>query len=56
MFQGEVRRNVFPSEATTTLEIRAVPGEDNTKFKAMPEQVINDPAAGPAYSGCQVLQ
>lgn len=44
IIQGGFRSNVIPSEATATLDIRAVPGEDITSFKAMMEQVINDPA------------
>ena len=40
---GGFRSNVIPSEATATLDIRAVPGEDMVKFKAMMEQVIGDP-------------
>lgn len=44
IIQGGFRANVIPSEATATLDIRAVPGEDINKFKALMEQVINDPA------------
>ena len=41
---GGFRSNVIPSEATATLDIRAVPGEDIVAFKAMMEKVIDDPA------------
>lgn len=44
IIQGGFRSNVIPSEATATLDIRAVPGEDFPKFKAMMEKVISDPA------------
>jgi acetylornithine deacetylase/succinyl-diaminopimelate desuccinylase-like protein len=44
IIQGGFRSNVIPSEATATLDIRAVPGEDIDKFKAMMEKVISDPA------------
>jgi acetylornithine deacetylase/succinyl-diaminopimelate desuccinylase-like protein len=43
IIQGGFRANVIPSEATATLDIRAVPGEDIVKFKAMMENVISDP-------------
>jgi acetylornithine deacetylase/succinyl-diaminopimelate desuccinylase-like protein len=43
IIQGGFRANVIPSEATATLDIRAVPGEDIDKFKAMMEKVIGDP-------------
>jgi acetylornithine deacetylase/succinyl-diaminopimelate desuccinylase-like protein len=44
IIQGGFRSNVIPSEATATLDIRAVPGEDMDKFKGMMEKVISDPA------------
>ena len=44
IIQGGFRANVIPSEATATLDIRAVPGEDIDKFKAMMKEIINDPA------------
>jgi acetylornithine deacetylase/succinyl-diaminopimelate desuccinylase-like protein len=40
---GGFKSNVIPSEAEVTLDIRAIPGEDMDKFKAMMEKVINDP-------------
>jgi acetylornithine deacetylase/succinyl-diaminopimelate desuccinylase-like protein len=43
IIQGGFRANVIPSEATATLDIRAVPGEDMVKFKEMMEKVISDP-------------
>jgi acetylornithine deacetylase/succinyl-diaminopimelate desuccinylase-like protein len=43
IIQGGFRSNVIPSEATATLDIRAVPGEDMEKFKAEMIRIINDP-------------
>ena len=43
IIQGGFKSNVIPSEAVATLDIRAVPGEDMEKFKAMMQQVISDP-------------
>ena len=40
---GGFKSNVIPSEAEVTLDIRAIPGEDMDKFKAIMEKVINDP-------------
>ncbi len=44
IIQGGFRSNVIPSEATATLDIRAIPDEDMDKFKGMMTEVINDPA------------
>jgi acetylornithine deacetylase/succinyl-diaminopimelate desuccinylase-like protein len=44
IIQGGFKSNVIPSEAIATLDIRAVPGEDMDKFKAMMTEVIKDPA------------
>jgi acetylornithine deacetylase/succinyl-diaminopimelate desuccinylase-like protein len=38
------RRNVIPSEAEATLDIRALPDEDLKKFDEQLRSVINDPA------------
>jgi acetylornithine deacetylase/succinyl-diaminopimelate desuccinylase-like protein len=38
------RSNVIPSEAEATLDVRALPDEDMTKFVAELRRVINDPA------------
>jgi acetylornithine deacetylase/succinyl-diaminopimelate desuccinylase-like protein len=38
------RMNVIPSEAEATIDIRAVPDEDITKFYAEMQRVIGDPA------------
>lgn len=38
------RSNVIPSEAEATLDIRALPDEDMTKFHAKMTEIINDPA------------
>jgi len=44
MMQAGFRQNVIPSEAEATLDIRALPDEDMTKFAADLKRVINDPA------------
>jgi acetylornithine deacetylase/succinyl-diaminopimelate desuccinylase-like protein len=44
IIQGGFKSNVIPSEASATLDIRAVPGEDMEKFKALMTEVIHDPA------------
>jgi acetylornithine deacetylase/succinyl-diaminopimelate desuccinylase-like protein len=41
---GGFKQNVIPSEATATLDIRAVPGEDMDEFRAGMTKVIADPA------------
>ena len=43
IIQGGFQRNVIPSEATATLDIRAVPDEDTASFFDMMRKVINDP-------------
>lgn len=43
-FQGGFRSNVIPSEATATLDIRALPDEDIDTFRAQLAKVISDPA------------
>ncbi len=42
--QGGFQVNVIPSEATATLDIRALPDEDMPAFLDMIRKVINDPA------------
>jgi acetylornithine deacetylase/succinyl-diaminopimelate desuccinylase-like protein len=44
IIQGGFQVNVIPSEATATLDIRALPDEDMPKFLDLMRQVINDPA------------
>jgi acetylornithine deacetylase/succinyl-diaminopimelate desuccinylase-like protein len=44
MFTAGVGANVIPSEAEATLDIRALPDEDITKFYAEMGKIINDPA------------
>ncbi len=44
MIQGGFQRNVIPSEATATLDIRALPDEDMPAFYEKMRQLINDPA------------
>jgi acetylornithine deacetylase/succinyl-diaminopimelate desuccinylase-like protein len=55
MIQGGFQANVIPSEATATLDIRALPDEDMPAFYEMMRKVINDPALelvpGPARGG-----
>jgi acetylornithine deacetylase/succinyl-diaminopimelate desuccinylase-like protein len=44
VIQAGYRVNVIPSEAEATLDIRALPDEDMTKFYATLKSIINDPA------------
>lgn len=44
IFQGGYQVNVIPSEATATLDIRALPGEDINAFYDQMRKLINDPA------------
>lgn len=44
IIQGGIQSNVVPSEATATLDIRALPDEDMPGFFALMKKVINDPA------------
>ena len=44
MIQAGYRFNVIPSEAEASLDIRALPDEDMTKFYETLKSVINDPA------------
>jgi acetylornithine deacetylase/succinyl-diaminopimelate desuccinylase-like protein len=44
MVSGGFRENVIPSQAEAMLDIRALPGEDMTKFYAEMDRVIGDPA------------
>ncbi len=44
IIQGGYQTNVIPSEATATLDIRALPDEDMNAFYALMKNVINDPA------------
>ncbi len=44
IIQGGFRGNVIPSEARATLDIRALPDEDLTRFYEMLRSVIGDPA------------
>jgi len=44
MFQAGFQINVIPSEATATLDIRALPDEDMPAFFDLMRKVINDPA------------
>ena len=44
MISGGYRVNVIPSEVEATLDVRALPDEDMTRFLDQMRQVINDPA------------
>ena len=44
IISGGFQVNVIPSEATATLDIRALPDEDMPKFLELMRQAINDPA------------
>ncbi|HYA15991.1 MAG TPA: M20/M25/M40 family metallo-hydrolase [Bryobacteraceae bacterium] len=44
MIQGGYQRNVIPSEAEATLDIRALPDEDIDAFYELMRKVIDDPA------------
>ncbi len=44
IIQGGFQSNVIPSEATATLDIRALPDENMPQFFDMMRKVINDPA------------
>lgn len=44
MISGGYRVNVIPSEVEATLDIRALPDEDMTRFLAQLRQLIDDPA------------
>jgi acetylornithine deacetylase/succinyl-diaminopimelate desuccinylase-like protein len=44
IIKGGFRVNVIPSEAEATLDVRALPDEDMTKFYAEMQKVIGDPA------------
>jgi len=44
IIQGGFQSNVIPSEATATLDIRALPDEDINAFYDLMRKVINDPA------------
>lgn len=44
IINGGFQSNVIPSEATATLDIRALPDEDINAFYDMMRKVINDPA------------
>ncbi len=44
MFNAGFRLNVIPSQAEATLDIRALPDEDMTKFFAQMDRIIGDPA------------
>ena len=44
IFQSGFQINVIPSEATATLDIRALPDEDMPAFLDLMRKIINDPA------------
>jgi acetylornithine deacetylase/succinyl-diaminopimelate desuccinylase-like protein len=47
---GGYRVNVIPSEATATLDVRTLPGEDSVAFIDVLRGVINDPAITVEYA------
>src|SRR5205085_6650510 len=51
IFNGGYRSNVIPSEAKATLDVRALPDEDPTKFLEAVRKVVDDPAVKVDYSG-----
>ena len=52
--QGGYRVNVIPSEATATLDVRMVPGEDTTAFLETVRKVIADSAVTVTYAARDV--
>lgn len=54
MVDGGYRVNVIPSEATATLDVRTVPGEDSTAFLEVVRQIVNDPAIDVVYAARDV--
>jgi acetylornithine deacetylase/succinyl-diaminopimelate desuccinylase-like protein len=50
IFQAGYRVNVIPSEATATLDVRALPDEDPLAFLEEVRKVVNDPAVEVAYA------
>jgi len=44
IIKGGFRENVIPAEAEATLDVRALPDEDMTRFIATLKQLVNDPA------------
>ncbi len=44
IIKGGFRQNVIPSEAEATLDIRALPDEDDEKFLARMREIIDDPS------------
>jgi len=60
MISGGFQANVIPSEATATLDIRALPDENMPAFYDLMRKVINDPAVelvpGPARGGESQVQ
>jgi len=53
IIQGGFRANVIPSEATATLDVRALPDEDMNKFQDQLKQVIADPSVKLEPTGIQ---
>src|SRR5438105_8821028 len=50
IFTGGYRSNVIPSEAKATLDVRALPDEDPSKFLEQVKRVIDDPAVEVRFS------
>jgi len=51
MFSGGMQVNVIPSQATASIDVRFVPGEDADAFLAAVRKVVNDPLVTATYSG-----
>ena len=54
IFAGGYRVNVIPSEAKATLDVRALPDEDPTKFLDIVRGVVGDPSVEVAYASRDV--
>lgn len=52
--QGGYRMNVIPSEASATLDVRLVPGEDPAGFLEQLRRVVNDPSVRVDYASRDV--
>ncbi len=53
MIEGGYQRNVIPSEASASLDVRALPDEDMNRFVELMNGVINDPAVKIVSGGAE---
>src|SRR5205807_8246703 len=51
IFTGGYRSNVIPSEAKATLDVRALPDENPSKFLEEVKRVVNDPVIDVRFTG-----